>query len=147
MMEEDIRWIQRFKNYKKAFDSLTADVELATERELTDIEKRGLIQAFEYTYDLAWNVIKDFYQAAGEMIEKWYYELENKFTDKKCHEIIIIPNHFHCIIENGLIMDVVRTDDVVGTGVVVKKDDVVKKGAPTWAPFFTWPPKMQYHNR
>jgi REP element-mobilizing transposase RayT len=37
---------------------------------------------------------------AGMMIEKWYYELENKFPDIKCHEMIVMPNHFHCIIEN-----------------------------------------------
>jgi len=64
--EQDIRWLQRLDNYQKAFDSLTSDVELATERDLADIEKRGLIQAFEYTYELAWNVIKDFYQSVGE---------------------------------------------------------------------------------
>jgi len=38
--------------------------------------------------------------AAGKMIGKWYYELENKFSDIKCDEMIIMPNHFHCIIEN-----------------------------------------------
>lgn len=64
--QQDIRWLQRLDNYKKAFDSLTSDVELATERELSDIEQRGLIQAFEYTYELAWNVIRDFYQSVGE---------------------------------------------------------------------------------
>ncbi len=37
---------------------------------------------------------------AGKMIEKWYYELENKFPDIRCHEMITMPNHFHCIIEN-----------------------------------------------
>lgn len=37
---------------------------------------------------------------AGKMIEKWYYELENKFPDIKCAEMIVMPNHFHCIIEN-----------------------------------------------
>lgn len=37
---------------------------------------------------------------AGKMIEKWYYELENKYPDKRCHEMIVMPNHFHCIIEN-----------------------------------------------
>ena len=37
--------------------------------------------------------------AAGDMIKKWYYELENKFKGIKCHEMIIMPNHFHCIIE------------------------------------------------
>lgn len=38
--------------------------------------------------------------AAGKMIEKWYDELENKFPDIKCQEMIVMPNHFHCIIEN-----------------------------------------------
>lgn len=37
---------------------------------------------------------------AGKMIAKWYYELENKFNDIKCHEMIVMPNHFHCIIQN-----------------------------------------------
>lgn len=37
---------------------------------------------------------------AGKMVEKWYYELENKFHDIKCHEMVVMPNHFHCIIEN-----------------------------------------------
>ena len=37
---------------------------------------------------------------AGTMVEKWYYELENKFSDIRCHEMIVMPNHFHCILEN-----------------------------------------------
>ena len=37
---------------------------------------------------------------AGKMIAKWYYELENKFNDIKCHEMVVMPNHFHCIVEN-----------------------------------------------
>jgi len=37
---------------------------------------------------------------AGKMIEKWYYELENKFPNIKCGEHIVMPNHFHCIIHN-----------------------------------------------
>ena len=65
-MEEVIRWIQRFDKYKKAFSSLSADIKLAEKRKLSDIEQRGLIQAFEYTYELAWNTIKDFYQSIGE---------------------------------------------------------------------------------
>ena len=46
---------------------------------------------------------------AGRMVEKWYHELENKYPDKRCHEMIVMPNHFHCIIEN-----VPRTDAHVG---------------------------------
>jgi REP element-mobilizing transposase RayT len=37
---------------------------------------------------------------AGKMVEKWYFELENKYHDKRCHEMVIMPNHMHCIIEN-----------------------------------------------
>ena len=37
---------------------------------------------------------------AGTMVEKWYNELENKFPDIRCHEMIVMPNHFHCIIQN-----------------------------------------------
>lgn len=37
---------------------------------------------------------------AGKMVEKWYYELENKFQDVKCFEMVVMPNHFHFIIEN-----------------------------------------------
>jgi putative transposase len=36
---------------------------------------------------------------AGQMVEQWYYELENKFPNIKCHEMIVMPNHFHCIVE------------------------------------------------
>lgn len=37
---------------------------------------------------------------AGKMIGKWYDELENKFLDIKCGAMVIMPNHFHCIIQN-----------------------------------------------
>jgi putative transposase len=37
---------------------------------------------------------------AGKMVERWYAELENKYPDKRCHEMVVMPNHFHCIIEN-----------------------------------------------
>jgi REP element-mobilizing transposase RayT len=37
---------------------------------------------------------------AGKMVEKWYFELENKYPDKRCHAMVIMPNHMHCIIEN-----------------------------------------------
>jgi hypothetical protein len=63
----DIRWLQRLDNFQKAVETLLGDVELATQRDLTDIEKRGLIQAFEYCYELSWNVIKDFFTTAREV--------------------------------------------------------------------------------
>jgi nucleotidyltransferase substrate binding protein (TIGR01987 family) len=66
MVGQDIRWLQRLQNYGLALSRLTFAVELADTRPLSDLEKQGLIQAFEFTYELAWNVIKDFYQYQGE---------------------------------------------------------------------------------
>ena len=37
---------------------------------------------------------------AGRMVEKWYRKTQNKFPDIVCHEMVIMPNHFHCIWEN-----------------------------------------------
>ena len=57
MDNHDIRWEQRFANYKKALAQLTKFIDKA---DLNELEEQGLIQAFEYTYELAWNVLKDF---------------------------------------------------------------------------------------
>ena len=59
----DIRWKQRFSNYRKALSQLRKFIDKG---QLSDLEKQGLVKAFEYTYELAWNVIKDFYEAQGE---------------------------------------------------------------------------------
>ena len=62
----DIRWIQRFSNYQSALTQLKDAVHLSMERELSLLEKQGLIQAFEFTHELAWKVMKDYleYQSA-----------------------------------------------------------------------------------
>ena len=65
-MKQDIRWQQRFQNYQRALGSLGQAVTLAQQRELTDLEKQGLIQAFEFTHELAWNCLKDYLQYQGE---------------------------------------------------------------------------------
>lgn len=70
MKNKDIRWLQRFQNFEKAFRQLTSAVELANERDLSDLEKQGLVQAFEYTHELAWNTLKDFLEYRGT--EKMY---------------------------------------------------------------------------
>jgi REP element-mobilizing transposase RayT len=36
---------------------------------------------------------------AGKMIERWYFEMQNKYPGIVCHEMVVMPNHFHCIIE------------------------------------------------
>ena len=57
MGNPDVRWQQRFANYQKALTQLTKFIDKG---ELNELEEQGLIHAFEYTYELAWNVIKDF---------------------------------------------------------------------------------------
>jgi nucleotidyltransferase substrate binding protein (TIGR01987 family) len=65
MNHPDIRWQQRFSNYKKAVRQLQNAVELSKQRALSDLEKQGVIQAFEFTHELAWNVLKDYLQDQG----------------------------------------------------------------------------------
>ena len=65
MKDEDIRWIQRFDNYKKALKQLRNAVKLADERKLSELEKQGLIQAFEFTHELSWKTLKDFLSEKG----------------------------------------------------------------------------------
>lgn len=58
-----IRWKQRFQNFEKAFSQLKVAVEQYPD--LSDLEKEGLIQRFEYTFELAWKTLKDFLESQG----------------------------------------------------------------------------------
>jgi nucleotidyltransferase substrate binding protein (TIGR01987 family) len=62
---QDIRWIQRFNHFTKALSQLQEAVELAQKRPLSKLEEQGLIQAFEFTHELAWNTVKDFLEDRG----------------------------------------------------------------------------------
>lgn len=64
-MANEIRWQQRFTNYKNALAQLASAVQLAKQRDLSDLEKQGMIQAFEFTHELAWNVMKDYFAYQG----------------------------------------------------------------------------------
>ena len=64
-MNSDSRWIQRFDNYGRALKTLRNAAELATQRPLSELEQQGLIQGFEFTHELAWNLLKDFLEAQG----------------------------------------------------------------------------------
>ncbi len=65
MNTPDIRWIQRLDHFAKAFSQLKEAVELSQQRRLSRLEEQGLIQAFEYTHELAWNTLKDFLENRG----------------------------------------------------------------------------------
>jgi hypothetical protein len=59
MKNQDIRWIQGFHNFKGAFHQLAKAAKLAQERDLSELEQQGC-SAFEFTHELAWNVLKDY---------------------------------------------------------------------------------------
>ncbi len=60
--QKDIRWHQRFRNFNKAFTQLKKFID---KKELNELERQGLIKAFEYTYELGWNVLKDYFEHQG----------------------------------------------------------------------------------
>ncbi|NTW67473.1 MAG: nucleotidyltransferase [Nitrospirae bacterium] len=64
-MTQDIRWKQRFDNYTRALGQLSLAVRLMRQRSLSDLEMQGLIQGFEFTHELAWNVLKDYLEYEG----------------------------------------------------------------------------------
>lgn len=71
-MEKDIRWEQRFSNFVKALNKLSQAIDFVKSQAenvdlsiLDEIVREGLIQRFEYTHELAWNVMKDFSEYQG----------------------------------------------------------------------------------
>ena len=70
MVEKDIRWIQRFNNYRRALEKFNQAVDIISNKlewgeEIDDLLEEGLIQRFEYTHELAWKVMKDYAQYQG----------------------------------------------------------------------------------
>lgn len=62
---KDIRWKQRFNSFRKALSQLEKFVDKGYG--LSELELQGLIKSFEYTYELSWNVIKDYYEYQGDV--------------------------------------------------------------------------------
>ena len=62
MATENKRWKQRFSNFKRALSQLTKFIDKGN---LNELEQTGLIKAFEYTHELAWNVMKDYFEYQG----------------------------------------------------------------------------------
>jgi nucleotidyltransferase substrate binding protein (TIGR01987 family) len=61
-MNTDIRWQQRFSNFSKAFSQLQKFIK---HKNLNDLERQGLIKAFEYTYELSWKTLQDLLRDKG----------------------------------------------------------------------------------
>jgi nucleotidyltransferase substrate binding protein (TIGR01987 family) len=65
MAKPDVRWLQRLDNYGRALAALQRAVETARQRPLSELEEQGLIQAFEFTHELSWLLLKDFLADQG----------------------------------------------------------------------------------
>jgi nucleotidyltransferase substrate binding protein (TIGR01987 family) len=72
-MNLDIRWHQRLENFSKALSQLESAVMLSKQRKLSTLEEQGLIQAFEFTHELAWNLMRDYF----------YYQGNNEITGSR----------------------------------------------------------------
>ncbi len=66
MENQDVRWKQRFEHFVKAFRQLKNAKELKRERDFTELELQGVIQAFEVSQELSWKVMKDFLEEQGK---------------------------------------------------------------------------------
>ncbi len=88
-MEQDIRWMQRYDNYHRACKRILEVTESGIEPgKLSELEMEGLIQRFEYTFELGWKVLQDLLKYKG-------YEFMQgpNGTLKKAFEDGLIENH------------------------------------------------------
>ncbi len=64
-MNNEIRWQQRFQNFENAFNTLTRIISRYESTPDDEVVKMALVQAFEFSYELAWNCMKDFLENEG----------------------------------------------------------------------------------
>ncbi|QXM06664.1 nucleotidyltransferase substrate binding protein [Crassaminicella indica] len=93
MSGKEIRWRQRFENFDKAYSQLHAAI-LDFDK-LSILEKEGLIQRFEYTFELAWKTLKDYLESQ---------EVEVKFP----REVIKAAFHYELIQDGEVWMDMLE---------------------------------------
>jgi len=86
MSDKDIRWKQRFQNLEKSLGFLEQAIQINNP---DIIQKAGLIQFFEISFELSWNIMKEY------MEEQGFFELRSpRDTIKKAFEIgLIVDGH------------------------------------------------------
>lgn len=84
MANEDIRWIQRFRNFTKSMNYLEEALQIAHP---DIVQKAGIIQFFEMSFELAWNMVKDYLEEQGFVDVK-----SPRSALKKAFEMNILEN-------------------------------------------------------
>jgi len=67
---KETRWQQRFENFENAFILLRDAFKERALQDFSSLEKEGLIQRFEYTFELAWKTLKDYLEYSGIVLEQ-----------------------------------------------------------------------------
>ena len=64
---KEIRWKQRFSNFQKAYKLFKEGIKMYNDKN-SKLEKEGIIQRFEYTFELAWKTLKDYLEYGGILV-------------------------------------------------------------------------------
>ena len=86
--KKEIRWKQRFQNFNRAYNLLNCALEENDIDDLSNLEQEGVIQRFEYTYELAWKTLKDYLEYNGVNIT----EITARSVFKEAYSSGIIKN-------------------------------------------------------
>ena len=70
MHDQDIRWKQRFQNFSRAFNLLRNALDSKDIGQYSDLELEGIVQRFEYTFELGWKTLKDYLEYSGVIVEE-----------------------------------------------------------------------------
>lgn len=82
-MNKDIRWKQRFQNFESVYQKLAEASDL---KSYSEVERAGLIQFFEFAFELAWKTVKDYLESEG------YLAKSPKETLKQAFQIGLLPD-------------------------------------------------------
>ena len=80
---KDIRWKERFENFEKSYKLLEKYI---NQKNKTELEKAGLIQFYEMTFELSWKLLKDYLEAIGFDVKS------PRETIKQAFQIELIDN-------------------------------------------------------
>ena len=115
MDSSDIRWKQRLHNYNRALIQFNEAIELMQSRPLSNLEKQGLVQAFEFTHELAWKTLQDYfrYQGAADLYgsrdvfrkalevglisegEKWFESIQSRNLTSHLYDEQVLQDNGH----------------------------------------------------